>query len=128
MTISKLNWGVDSTTPMSGRAPVLTVPALAQRRIHWGPIAVHGLLLCLATIFLISAGPTFTLCASGSIVAPTFLILAYLEAKKEPLRITPISVYLFWNSFGLGFSAIFMGFKIAEGDWVDFSVATDPTR
>ena len=46
-----------------------------------------------------------------------FLILAYLEAKKEPLRITPISVYLFWNSFGLGFSAIFMGSKIAEGDW-----------
>ena len=123
LTISKLNWSADSTTHTAGRAPVLTLAVAEQRRILRGPVAVHGLLLCLATIFLMSAGPAFTLYASGSIVAPTFLVLAYLEAKKEPLRITPISVYLFWNSFGLGFSAIFMGFKIAQGEWIDFSVA-----
>jgi len=118
LTISKLNW--DSM--MAGRASVLTIAA-EQRRIHRGPLVVHGLLLCLATIFLISGGAAFTLYASGSIVAPTFLVLAYLEGRKAPLRITPISVYLFWNSFGLGFSAIFMGLKIAQGEWINFSVA-----
>ena len=121
MTISKRNW--DST--IAGRAPVLTVAA-EQRRIHWGPVVVHGLLLCLSTIFLISGGAAFTLYASGTIVAPTFLVLAYFEARKAPLRINPISVYLFWNSFGLGFSAIFMGFKIAQGEWINFSVAQIP--
>jgi hypothetical protein len=118
LTISKLNWN----PTMSGRTPVLTMAA-EQRRIHWGPVAVHGLLLCLATIFLISGGPAFTLYASGSIVAPTFLVLAYLEARKAPLSITPISVYLFWNSFGLGFCPIFMGLKTAQGEWINFSVA-----
>jgi hypothetical protein len=121
LTISKLNW--DST--MAGRAPVLTI-ATEQRRIHWAPVVVHGLLLCMATFFLISGGAAFTLYASGSIVAPTFLVLAYLEGRKAPLRITPISVYLFWNSFGLGFSAIFMGLKIAQGEWINFSVAQIP--
>lgn len=96
-----------------------------QRR-SWGAVKVHALLVLLAAIFLVSGEPAFTLCASGSIVAPTFLILAYLEAKKAPLRITPISSYLFWNSFGLGFSAILMGSKVTQGEWVDFSVAQIP--
>src|ERR1700733_842651 len=93
------------------------------QRLSWAAAKVHALLVLLAAIFLISGEPVFTLYASGFLVAPTFLILAYLEARKAPLRITPISVYLFWNSFGLGFSAIFMGFKIAQGKWIDFSVA-----
>jgi hypothetical protein len=93
------------------------------QRLSWAAAKIHALLVLLAAIFLVSGEPIFTLYASGFLVAPTFLILAYLEAKKSPLRITPISVYLFWNAFGLGFSAIFMGFKIAQGEWIDFSVA-----
>ena len=119
-----------STVPASNQARLRCGLVLAPRlviqpvqRRSWGAAKVHALLVLLAAIFLVSGEPAFTLCASGSIVAPTFLILAYLEGKKEQLRITPISVYLFWNSFGLGFSAIFMGFKIAQGEWVDFSVA-----
>ena len=79
-----------------------------------------------AAIFLVSGEPIFTLYASGLLVAPTFLILAYLEGRKAPLVITPISCFLFWNSFGLGFSAIFMASKVAHGDQVDFSVALIP--
>lgn len=93
-----------------------------QRR-SWAAAKVHAVLVLLAAIFLVSGEPVFTLYASGFLVAPTFLILAYLEARKAPLRVTPISVYLFWNSFGLGFSAIFMGSKIARGEWINFSVA-----
>jgi hypothetical protein len=87
---------------------------------------VHALLVLLAAIFLMSGEPIFTLYASGLLVAPTFLILAYLEGRKAPLGITPISCFLFWNSFGLGFSAIFMASKVVHGDQVDFSVAQIP--
>jgi hypothetical protein len=118
------------TVPASTQVRLRYGPLVAPRiviqpvqRRSWGAAKVHALLVLLAAIFLVSGGPIFTLYASGFLVAPTFLILAYLEARKAPLCITPVSVYLFWNSFGLGFSAIFMGFKIAQGEWIDFSVA-----
>jgi hypothetical protein len=122
-----------STVPASSQArlrygPVLA-PGLFIQPVHrqsWAAAKVHALLVLLAATFLVSGEPSFTLYASGLLVAPTFLILAYLEAGKAPLRITPISFYLFWNSFGLGFSAIFMGSKVAQGEWVDFSVAQIP--
>ena len=122
-----------STVPASNQARLRYGLLLAPtpviqpvERRSWAAVKVHALLVLLAAIFLVSGEPIFTLYASGFLVAPTFLILAYLEARKAPLRITPISVYLFWNSFGLGFSAIFMGFKIAQGEWINFSVAQIP--
>jgi hypothetical protein len=98
---------------------------LVHRR-SWTAVKAHALLVLLAAIFLAFGGPSFTLYASGAFVAPAFLTLAYLEAKKAPLRITPISFYLFWNSFGLGFSAILMGSKVGKGEWINFSIAQIP--
>jgi hypothetical protein len=111
------------------RSGLVLAPGLVIQPVHgrsWAAVKVHALLVLLAAIFLVSGGAIFTLYASGFLVAPTFLILAYLEARKAPLRITPISFYLVWNSFGLGFSAIFMGSRVAQGEWVDFSVAQIP--
>jgi hypothetical protein len=122
-----------STVPASNQARLsyglVLAPGLVIQPVHrqsWAAVKVHALLVLLAAIFLVSGGPSFTLFASGLLVAPTFLILAYLEARKASLRITPISSYLFWNSFGLGFSAIFMGSKVAQGEWVDLSAAQIP--
>ena len=122
-----------STVPPSNqdrlRCGLVLAPGLVIQPAHrrsWAAAKAHALLVLLSAIFLVSGGPIFTLYASGFLVAPTFLILAYLEARKARLRITPISSYLFWNSFGLGFSAIFMGYKVAHGEWVDFSVAQIP--
>src|SRR6266853_944996 len=92
------------------RYGLVLAPRLAMRPVHrqsWVAVKVHALLVLSAAIFLISGEPIFTLYASGLLVAPTFLILAYLEGRKAPLGITPISCFLFWNSFGLGFSAVF---------------------
>jgi hypothetical protein len=122
-------WAVPASNQARLRYGLVLAPGLVIQPVHrksWAAAKVHALLVLLAAIFLVSGGPSFTLYASGLLVAPTFLILAYLEARKASLRITPISSYLFWNAFGLGFSAIFMGSKVAQGEWFDFSAAQIP--
>lgn len=68
--------------------------------------------------------PAATLFLGGCSVLLTFPILAFMEGRRSPLWLTPVSMYFGWYSIGLGFSALYIASLISSGRGIRFSVVT----
>lgn len=89
----------------------------------WNAVRVHAIVVLITATGLLSDNPLVPLLLGGLLVAPTFIVLGILEARRAPLRIDPLSFLFFWNAIDLGIAAIYMGWRISSGKWIDFSVA-----
>jgi hypothetical protein len=89
----------------------------------WKAVKVHAIVVLITATGLLSDNPLVPLLLGGLLVAPTFIALGILEARKTPLRIDPLSFLFFWNAIDLGIAAVYMGWRINSGEWLDFSVA-----
>lgn len=90
---------------------------------RWGPVKVHALLVCMIASTLLLNDPGMTMLIGGMLVTPAFVLLGFLEARRSPLWFNPLSFYLFWNSIGLGLSAIYISWRIFSDKEIAFSVA-----
>jgi hypothetical protein len=89
----------------------------------WNAVKAHAIVVLITATGLLSDNPVVPLLLGGLLVAPTLIALGILEARKTPLRINPLSFLFFWNTINLGIAAVYMGWRINSGEWLDFSVA-----
>jgi hypothetical protein len=107
----------------SGPLPTMTTRARA------GPlnaIKAHAIAVLITATGLLSDNPAFPLLLGGFVVAPLFIALGIREARRSPLKISPLSFFFFWNALGLGISAFYMGWRINSGEWTSFSAVLIP--
>ncbi len=115
----------------SVRYPTVHFPSqdavMQTRKLRrWGFIRIHAALVIIAALSLMFLEPWLTVVVGGLLVLPVFLYIAVGEMRQAPLRLTPVSCFMLWNSVGLGTSAIYMGLRLRSGQWVNFSVAQVP--
>jgi hypothetical protein len=89
----------------------------------WNAVKAHAIVVLITATGLLSDNPAVPLLLGGLLVTPTLIALGVLEARRTPLRIDPLSFLFFWNSIDLGIAAVYMGWRINSGEWIDFSVA-----
>ena len=108
--------------PRSFRATMETrVPSRS-----WNAVKAHAIVVLITATGLLSDNPVVPLLLGGLLVTPTLIALGILEARRTPLRIDPLSFLFFWNAINLGIAAVYMGWRINSGEWLDFSVALIP--
>lgn len=87
------------------------------------PLAVHApLVLLVAMTHWIMDDPVMTLTVGGIMAFPVYLLLAWIEARRAPLWLSPLSFYFLWYSVCFGPSAIHIADRIEQGDIIGFSV------
>jgi len=89
----------------------------------WSAVKAHAIVVLITATGLASDNPVVPLLLGGLLVAPTLITLGILEARRTPLRIDPLSFLFFWNAIDLGIAAVYIGWRINSGEWLDFSVA-----
>lgn len=89
----------------------------------WSGVKAHAIVVLITATGLVSDNPVVPLLLGGLLVAPTLITLGILEARRTPLRIDPLSFLFFWNAIDLGIAAVYIGWRINSGEWLDFSVA-----
>ena len=92
----------------------------------WNAVKAHAIVVLITATGLLSDNPVVPLLLGGLLMAPTLIALGILEARRTPLRIDPLSFLFFWNAINLGIAAVYMGWRVNSGEWLDFSVALIP--
>ncbi|MRG92560.1 hypothetical protein [Polyangium spumosum] len=96
---------------------------LLDRR--YGPLVLHAWLLLIGFVTLwLAEEPATTLYVTGAAVTVVFPWIIYLEIRRAPLGLSPVSFYFGWNTVALGLAAIHHGNKLADGIPIRFSVQT----
>lgn len=76
---------------------------------------MHALVVAVPALMLLSgADPEWTLLAGGIVVTVGYLVIGYLESKREDFWLTPLSFFFFWYSLGYGVSAIYAASQIHD--------------
>jgi hypothetical protein len=83
--------------------------ALSRRGLF---LMIHGAVVAFAAALLAFGGGSLPLYGGGAAVLATFPALAYLEGRSASRAITPLSLFFFWHSIGVGASAIYTGFRV----------------
>jgi hypothetical protein len=99
---------------------------IVQTRVpfrSWNAVKAHAIVVLITATGLLSDNPVVPLLLGGLLVAPTFIALGILDARRTALRINPLSFLFFWNAINLGIAAVYIGWRINSGEWLDFSVA-----
>lgn len=99
-------------------------PANPAETSKWGAtrcLVYHAALVLVVVGLYFMLDPSPLLITAGALVGPYFFLMVYVESKKAPLKISPISVYFFWQSFALGVAAIYAGFQISDGSSLTLS-------
>lgn len=110
--------------PHSAGNPLTAAPDAARA---WGrrfaPLAVHGPALFLAVLaYWLTDDPVIVLVVGGLITFPTYLVLTWLEARRAPLGLSPLSFYFAWYSLALGVAALHTANRIDNREIIGFSV------
>ena len=115
---------MSAAMPHSDAAPMprpTETGSLWQRR--FAPLAVHGPAVFLAVfVFWLTDDPVLILLVGGLTIFPTYLALAWIEGRRAPLWISPLSFYFVWYSLSLGISALYMASRIDDREIISFSV------
>src|ERR1039458_5365654 len=85
-------------------------------------LKLHGVVTASLTLISLIGNPNLTLIVGGVLCSVSFVLIAMWEAKRSPLRLTPISFYLLYCSFGLGVAAAYAGYTTIDG--MGLSIAT----
>ncbi|MDC3953888.1 hypothetical protein [Polyangium jinanense] len=94
---------------------------LLDRR--YGPLVPHALLVFIGFVTLwLAEEPATTLYVTGAAVCVAYPWIIFLEIRRAPLGLSPISFYFGWNIMSLGLAAIHHANKLAEGLPIRFSV------
>jgi hypothetical protein len=111
-------------SPQSAAAPMTRTPdaeRMWDRR--FAPLVVHAVAIVAAgSAFWLSNDPVFILVTGGIIVIPTYLFLAWVEARRAPLWVSPLSFYFVWYALSLGVAAIYTASRIDNREIIGFSV------
>lgn len=87
------------------------------------PVVLHAVAVGLVGLtFWLTDDPVVILTAGGAIMAPTHILLAWIEARRAPLWLSPLSFYFAWYSISLGFAALHMANRIDNREIIGFSV------
>lgn len=94
---------------------------------HWRGVKLHALTVFgIGLLHLIIDNPCTTLVAGGTVCFFVYVTLAVLEAKRAPLRFSPLSFYFGWYSIALGVSPVFVGIVSKGVEPVSLSVVSIP--
>src|SRR5690242_8852177 len=87
------------------------------------PLAIHAPLVLLVGMALwLTDDPVLTLMVGGVASFPVYLLLGWIEARRAPLWLSPLSFYFVWYAVCFGPSAIHIANRIQAGDTIGFSV------
>lgn len=96
----------------------------SPRSLRWRSVLRHAAVVAVFLLFhFVMDNPVISLVAGGALFFFVYLWLAWDEARRAPLILSPLSFYFIWYSVGLGFSAIYAGSVIWAGEPIKFSVA-----
>lgn len=91
--------------------------------MRFTPVVLHTpLVIVVAMTLWLTGDPVMTLTVGGLLSIPTYLFLGWLEARRAPLWLSPLSFYFLWYSVCFGPSALHIAGRIDRGDSIGFSV------
>lgn len=106
----------------SSKRPASTAAARSERYQRYAPLLLHTLYLffvvCVWEIF----DAATTLYVSGAMGILIYGFLAFVELRRAPLFVSPLSTLFVWYLPPIGPSAIHFANKIVDGDPIPFSV------
>jgi hypothetical protein len=88
---------------------------------RWHEVKVHFLTVLTVGSSLFWGSPRTTLVFGGVVCFMAYGYLGIREARKVPLKLSPLSFYFLWYTIGLGISPIYVGFVTNERDSVRFA-------
>jgi hypothetical protein len=100
---------------------VPTRKTISERWTKGTCLSLHLAVVCCAGVAAFLLPSSVAMILSGVMVALAFGFLAYVEGKREPFWLNPLSVYLAWNVFGLGISAVYVGSLVVSETSMYFS-------
>src|SRR5687767_6548162 len=87
------------------------------------PLAIHVPALFIAVLaYWLTDDPVIILVTGGVTIFPTYILLAWIEARRAPLGLSPLSFYFAWYSLSLGIAALHMANRIDSREIIGFSV------
>lgn len=90
---------------------------------RFSPLAVHASAVFIAiSAYWLTDDPALVLTAGAAVIFPTYLFLAWIEARRAPLGLSPLSFYFAWYSLALGVAALHMANRIDDRERISFSV------
>jgi hypothetical protein len=115
---------MSAAAPRSDAALITRAPDVErvwQRR--FAPLAIHFPALVIAVLaYWLTDDPVIILVAGGVTIFPTYVLLAWIEARRAPLGLSPLSFYFAWYSLSLGIAALHMANRIDSREIIGFSV------
>lgn len=83
-------------------------------------VKIHLTITTIITASLLFEEPRTTLILGGILCFPTYLYLAFREARRAPLWLSPLSFYFFWYSIGMGISPLYVA-VMTQGSSIRFA-------
>ncbi|HEV2734158.1 MAG TPA: hypothetical protein VGV85_04935 [Longimicrobiaceae bacterium] len=111
-----------SATFPAGEAAALHPARRAGGRFAKREVSLHVATAAVVALSLLLGSPTLTLVLGGTLCSFVYPYLAFREARRAPLWLSPLSFYFIWYAVSLGPAAFYMGTFVAEGEWVPLSV------
>lgn len=107
----------------SSRKPDTSAAARSERYQRFAPFILHALyLFFVVCVWQIFDDPATTLYVSGAVGIVIYGLLAYIELRRAPLFVSPLTALFVWYLPPIGPSAIHFANKIVDGDPIPFSV------
>jgi hypothetical protein len=72
--------------------------------------------------------PSTSLIFNGCVVGCTYLWLAIAEARRGPLRFTPLSLFFFFYGVEMGPATIYVGLGLRLNPWLPFAAISIPAK
>lgn len=104
--------------------------ANSPRRLATGmaclKLHLFALVVCALSWFFLS--PSLSLMFNGCIVGAAYLWLGVTEARRGPLWLTPLSVFLFFYGVEMGPATVYMGYGLHASPWLPFASTMIPAK
>src|SRR6202166_541676 len=114
----------------SGRFPV-PLKGKGTRRFIWKPatcLKIHLALVGVGALLLYLVSPAICLVLSGILIGTSMLILGIMEARRDPLWINPLSVFLLFLGMQMGPATIYAGTTLLTDRSLDFPLLRIPAH
>lgn len=113
---------MSAATPQSAPMPLALDPERSWQR-RFAPLAIHAPAILIAVFaYWLADDPALVLYAGGVTIFPTYIFLAWIESRRAPLGLSPLSFYFAWYSLALGVAALHMANRIDNREVIGFSV------
>jgi hypothetical protein len=107
----------------SSKRPAAASVVRSERYQRFGPLILHALYLAFVVcVWQILDDPPTTLYIAGAVGIVIYGFLAFVELRRAPLFVSPLSTLFVWYLPPIGPSAIHYANKILDGDPIPFSV------